>query len=404
MGRPVAEMGETMYTKKNVLLGTTALVASGIAAGTALADGVELGLGGFYAAAAGANVSEDFYDGTGMDDPRLGAFRQDVEIHLTGETTLDNGITVGAAIRLEGQQSGDQIDEVWAYFNGSFGEIRFGDDEDAMEQLAYGVPTATNIFGVDSPYFSFSNAWAAGLGFGTGTTYVKMSNNATKLIYFSPSFGGFTFALSYAPDRRGEDCHFGFTSICGNVSPGGTTFANNGTQISEVWSAAMNFEHDFSGFSLYSGVAASFGEFETPGTVTAGPGTTFGDDDTVAVRAHLQAAIGNWYIGIAGMHIDNFFYSGVNPTADEADVWFYGAGITYNWDAWTVGAAWSHGAIESWFGSGNDATLDIFRLEGRYDLGPGISLDFSTGWDSWDADAQADYDAWSVMTGFYIGF
>ena len=48
--------------------------------------------------------------------------------------------------------------------------------------------------------------------------------------------------------------------------------------------------------------------------------------------------------------------------------------------------------------------FDVFRVEGRYDLAPGISLDFSTGWDSWDADAQPDYHAWSVATGFYIGF
>lgn len=381
---------------------TTAIVACGMAAGTALADGVELGLGGYYIGAAGANINEKFFDGAGLDDPRLGAFRQDVEIHVTGETTLDNGITVGVAIRLEGQQSDDQIDEVWAYFNGSFGEIRFGDDEDAMEQLAYGIPTATNIFGVDSPYMSFSNAWFG--GFGTGTTYVKMSNNATKLIYFSPSFGGFTFAVSYAPDRRGEDCYFGFTSVCGNVSPGGTTFANNGTEISNVWSAAMNFEHDFNSFSLYAGVAASVGEFETPGSVTVGPITTVGDSDVRATRAHLQAAIGNWYIGLAGMHVDNFFYSGVFPTADEVDVWFYGAGVTYNMDAWTFGFAWSHGDLANWAGSGNDATLDILRLEARYDLGPGISLDFSTGWESWDADAQADYSSYPIMTGFYIAF
>jgi hypothetical protein len=396
---------EGIMRNRNALLGTTALVAGGMAAGPALADGVELGIGGRYAAAAGVNVSEDFYDGTGMDDPRAGAFKQDVEIHFTGETTLDNGITVGAAIRLEGQQSGDQIDEVWAYFNGSFGEIRFGDDEDASEQLAYGIPTATNIFGVDSPYFSFSNAWAAGLGIGTGFTYNKLSDNATKLIYFSPSFGGFTFALSYAPDRRGEDCHFGFTSICGNVSPGGTTFANNGTQISEVWSAAMNFEHDFNSFTLITGIGGSHGEFETPGFVTDGVTTTFGDDDIWAVRGHLQAAIGNWYVGGSMVYRTNFFYTGATPAlGDEVDVWFGGLGITYNWDAWTAGFSWAHGMAENWGGAGNDATLDIFRLEGRYDLGPGISLDASVGWDSWDADAQADYSAWSIMTGFYIGF
>ena len=96
---------------KNTLLGTTALVAAGVMAGQAAAE-VELGLGGYYRAAAGANVSEDFY--SGFDDPRFGAFRQDVEIYFRGNATLDNGITVGATIQLEGNQSSDQIDEVWA--------------------------------------------------------------------------------------------------------------------------------------------------------------------------------------------------------------------------------------------------------------------------------------------------
>jgi len=178
---------------KKTLLGTTAMVAAGVVAGQAAADGVELGLGGYYTAAAGANVSEDFY--SGFDEPRFGAFRQDVEVYFRGKTTLDNGITVGATIQLEGQQSKDQIDEVWAFFQGGFGEVRFGDDDDVIQQLAYGIPTATNVFGVDSPFFSFSNAWWAGYGYGTNTTYRQLSSDATKIIYFSPSFGGFTFAL-----------------------------------------------------------------------------------------------------------------------------------------------------------------------------------------------------------------
>src|SRR5262245_2829856 len=99
---------------KRILLGTTALAAAGAIAGDAMADGVELGLSGDYAGAAGANVAEDFY--SGLDDPRWGAFRQDVEIYMMGKTTLDNGISVGAKIELEGQQSNDQIDEVWAFF------------------------------------------------------------------------------------------------------------------------------------------------------------------------------------------------------------------------------------------------------------------------------------------------
>ncbi len=386
---------------KKTLLGTTAMVAAGVVAGQAAADGIELGLGGYYNAAAGANVSENFYDNISADDPRWGAFRQDVEVSFDGKMTLDNGITVGSRVQLEGQQSNDQIDEVWAYFQGGFGEVRFGDDDDAVEQLAYGVPTATNIFGVDSPYFSFSNAWAGGLGIGTNTTYRQLSGDATKILYFSPSFGGFTFGISYAPDRRGEDCYFGFTSgtSCGSSAPGGTTYANNGGQISEVISAAINFEHDFNGFYIVAGGGGAHGEIERPGSTR--------DDDIWTARGHLHVGVGNWYFGGALAYTKNQYGApnGTPNPGDGGNVLTYGLGMTYNFDAWTVGAAWSGGQYKDFYGGGGgDGSLNVYRIEGRYDLGPGISLDASTGYDDWSVENGEGYTAWSVMTGFHIGF
>lgn len=431
---------------KNTLLGTTALVAAGVMAGQAAADGVELGLGGYYRAAAGANVSEDFY--SGFDDPRFGAFRQDVEIYFRGSATLDNGITVGATIQLEGNQSGDQIDEVWAYFQGGFGEIRFGDDDDAVEQLGYGIPGAS-MFGVDSPWFSFSNAWHLGYGYGTNTTYRQLSSDATKILYFSPSFGGFTFALSYAPDRRGEDCYFGFTSVCGSLQPGGTSFANNAGQVSEVWSAAINFDHDFNGFGMYAGIGGAIGELEKTGlsrvtTVVSNGNTSFTsaastgrDDEIWTARAHLGFTFAGFTIGGATAYTDNqgsTAQGGGTPTITnssdstggaatlgslgERDVWTYGVGVTYNWDAWTIGFAWSGGQYYDLYGQNGDGELNVFRIESSYALGPGVNLDAAVGYDIWEADGSnceeggcggassdgSDYDAWSIMTGFHIGF
>lgn len=384
---------------KKTLLGTTAMVAAGVVAGQAAADGIELGLGGYYNAAAGANISEDFsgsYNNFNT-DTRWGAFRQDVEVYFDGKMTLDNGITVGTRIQLEGQQSNDQIDEVWAYFQGGFGEVRFGDDDDAVEQLAYGIPTATNIFGVDSPYFSFSNAWVGGQGVGTNTTYRQLSGDATKILYFSPSFGGFTFGMSFAPDRRGEDCYFGFTSgtSCGSSAPGGTTYANNAGQISEVLSGAINFEHDFNGFYIVAGGGGAYGEVERPG-----PGL----DDTVwTARGHLHVGVGNWYFGGALAYTENQYRT---AAFGEGDVLTYGFGLTYNFDAWTVGAAWSGGQYDNFYANGDDGSLNVYRVEGRYDLGPGISLDASAGYDDWDLDGAngSEYSAWTVMSGFHIGF
>ncbi len=378
---------------KNTLLRTTALIAAGAIAGEAMADGVELGLSGEYSAAAGANVAEDFYPG--LDDPRWGAFRQDLEIYFFGKTTLDNGISVGAKIEFDGQ--------VWAFFEGGFGEIRFGNDDDAVEKLAYGIPTATNIFGVDSPDFSFSNAWASGLGIGTNSTYRQLSDDATKILYFAPTFGGFTFGISFAPDRKGEDCSFGFTSgtSCGSSAPGGTTYANNVGQISEVISAAIKFERDFDGFYLVAGAGGAYGELERPGPGNPGRGT-----NVWTARTHLHVGVGNWYIGGAIAYTGNQYGAG-NGTQNGGNVLTYGLGITYNWDGWTVGFAWSGGQYDEFHGGdGGGGSLNVFRLEGRYDLGPGISLDASTGYDTWNLEGSTgdDYDAWSVMTGFQIDF
>ena len=193
---------------KHILLGTTALVAAGLVASNAhAAQGVQLGIGGYYAAAAGLLFDQSNNSGDPGDHTRNVVFRQDVEIHFKGETTLDNGLTVGARIELEGQQSDDQIDEVWAYFKGGWGQVRFGDDDDASEQLHYLIPNASNDFGVDTPYFDFSNNHGNGFNngsFQTNSTVLNISGDATKILYFSPTFAGFSFGISFAPDRRAE--------------------------------------------------------------------------------------------------------------------------------------------------------------------------------------------------------
>jgi hypothetical protein len=109
----------------------------------------------------------------------------------------------------------------------------------------------------------------------------------------------------------------------------------------------------------------------------------------------------------------------------ERDVWTYGIGVTYNWDAWTIGFAWSGGQYYDLYGEGGDGELNVFRLEASYALGPGVNLDAAVGYDIWEADGSncgseapgefggdcgqassegSEYDAWSIMTGFHIGF
>src|SRR5262245_48125904 len=152
---------------KHQLIGSTALVAVGLLAPAAqAADGVKLQIGGRYMGAAGVLAIDNFSTSPDLSDNlREYVFKQDVRVYFTGETVLDNGLTVGARVDLRGQtDTKDQIRDVYAYFSGGFGEIRFGDTEEALAQMCYLVPSASAIFGADSPNFNFSNAGVMGYG------------------------------------------------------------------------------------------------------------------------------------------------------------------------------------------------------------------------------------------------
>jgi predicted porin len=383
---------------KKVLLGSTALVAAGLIAGHAeAADGVKLSLGGYYRGVAG--LMFDDFDGAAAgleDDLRDYVFKQDVEVHFKGETTLDNGLTVGANIQLEGQTSGDQIDEVYAYFSGGWGELRFGDDDEALAQLCSITPSAASNFGPDSPFFSFSNSGLTGYAGTNGTCY-GTDSDSTKLIYFSPNFGGFSFAMSFTPDNTQDTRN--------TLSGAGTRFENNLGQNSDNLSVAANFNHDFNGVTLNVGGGATW-SFDREGA----PGV----DETEDYQTYASVSFFGFTIGGAAEWRYNF-------GGDESDRMVYGAGVTYNWDAWTVGLGWTHGdyeVVQSGVNVGTtttpiittsdvDQNQDIFALTAAYALGPGITVDGVVEWVDSDVNGlgtNADYQGVSFGLGTLISF
>jgi outer membrane protein OmpU len=344
---------------KHLLLGSTALGAVALlAADAAAADGVTLQIGGHYKGAAGVVFSEDYSSSSGIagSDVRNYVFKQDVEIHFQGQTVLDNGLTVGARVELEGQtQTSDQIDAVYAYFSGSFGEVRFGDTDEAYAQLCYLVPSASQLFGADSPDINFSNAGIAGYASTNGTCY-GLDDNSTKVVYFSPTFGGFQFAASFTPDNT-EDTR-------NTLNGAGTRLRNDAGQNSENLSLAGTFKHTFNGITLLvgGGSTLSFNKETNPNNV----------DDARGYNAYAQVGFGGFTFGAATELRQNLGDTG-------ADQWVYGVGGTYNWDAWTVGLGWTRGDYEKVTGANGvgpfNADHDIVSLTASYALGPGISLD-----------------------------
>lgn len=367
---------------KHILLGTSALVAAGLMVAPAAAqEGVKLGLGGYYYGAAGGNIDEDFDSDA---DARDYAFKQDLEVHARGEATLDNGITVGARVEIEGQQSDDQIDEVWAYFSGGFGELRFGDDDDAYAQLCYLVPTASGAFGADSPFLNFSNAGVDGYGATNGTCY-GLSDNSTKLIYFSPSFGGFQLAASFAPESQ-EDRR--------NTLNGFGTSSEDDGDLENIWSAAATYTTEIDQFSVAVGGGAAGAGVEDLA------GASYPCDDPLNYNGYLQVGFAGWTVGGATEYRDN-----ISCTAgEEGSNWVYGVGATYGFEAWTVGLGWTRGEYENQVAVDTEDKYDIVQFTAAYALGPGVTVDALVGWNNYNSDGGDDYEGIEAGVGFGIAF
>jgi hypothetical protein len=375
---------------KRVLLGSSALAAAGLlAAAASAADGVTLQIGGRYKGAAGVTFAEDFSTASGVTghDARDYVFKQDVEIDFEGKTVLDNGLTVGAAIELQGQtDADDQIDSVYAYFSGGFGEIRFGDTEEAYAQLCYLVPSASELFGADSPDINFSNAGIAGYAATNGTCY-GLDDNSTKLVYFSPTFAGFKFAASFAPDNS-EDTR-------NTLAGAGTRLRNDDAQNSETLSLAAQFAHDFNGVTLTvgGGGTVSFNKEANPNNTRGARGD----------EAYAQLEFGDVTIGAATELRQNF-------GDDGADQWVYGVGVTYDWDPWSFGLGWTHGAYEKATGQNDvgpfNADHDIYSATVSYELADGISVDGVLEYSDYRSHAAAgpDYQGLAAGLGTLIEF
>jgi predicted porin len=398
---------------KHLLLGTTALVAAGLMVGEAYAaDGVKLGLGGMYRGAYGSHFDTQGGETGGVDDAdldRSDVVKQDIEVHFKGEAVLDNGLTVGARVELEGQDSADQIDVAYAYLSGGFGEFRLGDTADAYAQMCYLVPAASHIFGADSPVFNFSNAGVNGYAATNGTCY-GATDNATKLVYFSPNFGGFTFALSYAPDGT-EDTR--------NTAGGFGTRSDSDTpfQNSEEYSAAAQFAHDFNGVNVVLGGGAAFiDDIEGVDGIV--------DPDDVDKPIHYNAygrvgfGLGDGTLTLGGAWeyrsnrriVTTGVGGAVTAVSSSADNQVYGLGVTYTIDAWTVGLSATRGEYESTCEGGDGSCSDdhdIIEADASYAIGPGVAIEGMVGYEEYDPGDDrdaADYDAISAGMGLYLGF
>ena len=393
---------------RKLLLGSTAVAAAALfapagamAQGVNFADssmgapavsmrGLEVRVGGYFRAM--YNYTDQ--DGSNNATTRLGKsdFTQEVEIHILASGKAANGLRYGVALEIENDayrqpQAGNPAtnvvsnagkntltyDEAWAYLAGPWGQVRFGDEDGAIQQLASGHITGFGIGGLDS-----GDAFQQVVG---GNNRVALNNpndlgDNTKLIYLSPQFFGFDAGVSFSfntQDGPNSGCDsLATAALCDRVSalPGGSTRRRNEVQAAIRWRGSFG----------PVGLAATVGYIGADSIKnTTFPAISGDRIDMVWAGAAVTGygfTVGGWFTGgTANANYTTLVASRTGALRDDRDVGAYLVGATYTIDAITVGGHFTQilSAGDQTFGTGGRRET-AFAVGGNYRVAPGLDF------------------------------
>ena len=356
------------------LLSSVALlgVAASIASPAFAADdsAVKLDLSG-YARGYVAYVSQD----DDASDVNSFDMLRDTEIHFTGETTLDSGLTVGAHVEMQADagdngSTGDAIDESYLYFSGNWGRVNMGEEDGAAYLLQVAAPSADSNFDGVRQYIQPLNDTAAGLT--NGSFAIDYANDeakdADKVTYVSPVFNGFQVGATYTPEVTD-----GAASDIGGVR-------TTDSDLDEGYEAAVRYEGTMSNV----GFAAGAGYTHIANADAAG-------DDFQEWNVGLDLNIADF--GVGAVYTEN------NGAADDADSQTWVVGADYTVGAYKIGASYLNNEDD-----GNSSDTDRYAAGVTYSYAPGLSFRGSIAHTQVDKDGVADVDGTAVLLGTQVNF
>lgn len=363
---------------KHLML-SAAVAALALSAAPAMAQdesGVKLNLGGHFK----GYVNYANQDDIAGSEVRSFDILRDTEVHFGGETTLDNGLTVGAQIEAAADAGdGFELDETYAYFSGTWGRVNFGNEDGAAYLLQVAAPSADeNIDGIRSfinPFNSFGVLPAFG-----ATDYANdVAGNSDKVTYLTPVFSGLQAGVSYTPEltelSRGDD---------------GNSFDNDLNGFGDVWEVAARYEGELSGVGFAAGAGYTHASLESeaaPSPLIPVPFTDDYKEWNVGVDANIGA------FGLGAVYTENnLAFDGNN----DQETWVVGA--DYTTGPYKLGVSYLNTDFDS-----ADVEIDRYAAGAQYSYGPGMSFRGTVSHGQID-DGTDDSDATAVTVGTQINF
>jgi outer membrane protein OmpU len=320
---------------KNAILGTSALAGVALLGATVspagaaevLAGGaLDITITGFARFEAfGGEVDDSDLD---PDLSRSLDFRNDTEVHVLARAkSEETGMEYGGTIEFEADTNRtDNTDETWVFMSGGWGEVRLGDEDGVADNSVVGGQTiAAGTGGIDGSDAVISAA---------PVVFLTNTSDATKIRYYTPSFGGFSLGVDYTPTQ----------TDLGSGANNGSSFAFKDGDLAmdakNIVEGGLIYDGEFGGTAFLASVVGVYGELKNDAE------TLFGDEQ--------------WWGVQGGASVDLFGFKLAGSVATD------NVGDTTR-DFFTAGIGWGYGPLNTSVTYGQ-----IFNTNADFDEATGI--------------------------------
>ncbi|MCK5374516.1 MAG: porin [Alphaproteobacteria bacterium] len=363
---------------KKLLLASVAI--SGLAfAAPAHAD-VDLELGGYFKGY-GAFVSQDEIANTDVNSFDM---LRNSEVYIGGETTLDNGLTVGVHFEFDTDSADNatsHVGESYLYFSGDWGRVNVGEESGAGYLLQVAAPSAdSNVDGITQFINPFTNQVAGTVTFTAPNLDYRMvdTGNIDKLTYLSPIMNGLQLGVSYTPDTAKY------------AAPAGLgTETNVAGVYNDAYEVAVRYEGEFENVGVIAGAGYSVVKEEAGSTAT---------DNQEAWNIGLDLDVSAFGIGMVYMENNN---GEAGTGVDAGDTETFVVGVDYTTGPFKLGATYYNAEDKST----NGIEFDRYTAGVVYEYGPGMTFRGSVQVLEQDnVTGTSDTDGTAVLLGTQVNF
>ena len=378
---------------KKILYGTTALAAVGLLAGpVAAAEPLHMVLGGYYQQYFGYSDADK--NASGATNINNTTNVQNAEVHFKMRGELDNGLKIGGAIELEGETTGDQIDQSYLTLSGGFGTLRIGAINSGRYSYGWSTDAPDVGLGINSGYVSAFIPPQSGATWRfrepAVSTVIDLTNDNQKLTYFTPRFNGFQFTASWTPDANST----------GGSSP--FNLANKDTSYTNAFDFGLSYKGEFNGAGV--AVQAGIATANAPNYATSN-----GFDDFLSYNGGISVSFQGFTVAGSFARVDEGRALGctVSACTGSTQGTSYNAGIGYSTGPWGFSVAYFNGKQEATTANTAEAENEFLEVAASYAIGPGIKTSLSFLNASIDGETAGPSDnnqgnalIWGIKLGF----